>query len=188
MAVDLSTTRYLVTLVLSSVVFLGLTLQSQSKNERLVVSILLVTATFFNILTTYKDTSPAYIAAGASIGSNIANSDDFALINAVQKLDLTKGYGDYWNGNINTYLTDGKISFLPASCSQNGLSKYTWLVDDSQFSRPAKRSFYIIDPEHIPTCSLQQLTQQFGPPTETVHVLDKTIVVYNYDITSRLVQ
>lgn len=125
----------------------------------------------------------------ADATGNIANAANYGVVAAVKKLGLTKGYTGYWSGNINTYLAGGKASFLPVVCTNGRTMPYHQLVDDSLFNVSTGSSFYLLDPDAYgvpPTCDEAQLLGQFGPPQGTVKVLDKTIMIYGYDLATKM--
>lgn len=114
-----------------------------------------------------------------------ANWSNYALISAVKKLGLTKGYGDYWDGNINTYLSGGSVEFLPVICTSSGKTVPRHLLDDGTlFTNHSPKSFYLVDSDLTDpaSCSEQQVLAQFGQPQKQAAVGDKTILIYNHDI------
>ncbi len=148
--------------------------------------VLIWLATCVNIVTAVLAYTPLQAADAAN---NVANSANFQMIDAMKQEDLTKGYANYWDGNINTYLSRGSISFLPITCNDNTITQPLYLlVDTAQFSRPASRSFYMLDPglTQPPTCPEQNVVAQFGKPQRVLYVSGKKVLVYNYDIGSRM--
>lgn len=148
--------------------------------------VLIWLATCVNIATAVFAYTPLQAADAAN---NVANSANFQLIDAMKQQGLTKGYTNYWDGNINTFLSNGSISFLPVTCADNAITQPLYLlVDTAQFNRPASRSFYMIDPNltQPPTCSERQVIAQFGQPQQVLYVTGKKVLVYNYDIGSRI--
>lgn len=125
----------------------------------------------------------------ANASGNKANAANYALIEKIKMLGLSKGYVNYWDGNINTYLSDGSIKFLPVTCVNNRTTKLLYLlVDTNLFSQPASRSFYIVDPRLTspPNCPERQVVAQFGKPQQVVYLQGKTILIYNYDLISKM--
>lgn len=184
---DVSTYRYLFILVMSWILFLcALIGRTQRAEWRAVAGILLTIAIVLNIGTLIHGTV-GYQEPG-DLGGNVRNGLNYALIGAVMSKGLTKGYANYWQGNINTYLSQGKVSFLPTQCDAGKTIKDNWLIDASAFNKQATASFYLYDPDipQPPTCTLDQITQQFGTPRTTLTVGDKLVFVYNYDILSKL--
>lgn len=148
--------------------------------------VLIWLATCINIATAVF----AYTPLQASDAANdVANSANFQLIDAMKRQGLTKGYANYWDGNVNTYLSNGSISFLPVTCADSTVTQPLYLlVDTAQFSRPASRSFYIVDTSltQPPTCPELQVVAQFGAPQRVLYVSGKKVLVYNYDIGVRM--
>lgn len=184
-AVDLNTYRYFIIFTLISTLLLSFTLTTQQKQVRLATTVLLVAAIVLNIGVSIRGI-PGYLQPGAQ--GNERNKVNFALIDAVRNKGLIKGYGNYWQANINTYLTGGKVQFLPVLCGNGHTGQFRWLIDQENFTKPADKTFYIVDPDlhEPPTCTSQQVAQQFGTPQEVIQVGNKTIYIYDYDISSRM--
>jgi len=187
LAVDIGTYRYLIMMAFSSVLFLAIVIGSLKKG-RLVLAGVIVAAILFNLAAAVSGSrSSLGDQAGALI--NKPNSLNFQIIDALRTKGLTKGYAPYWDGNINSYLSGGDIAFLPISCFESQKTEIIqFLIDQGQLSRPASRSFYVIDPDlsSPATCTPQQVVTQFGQPAETFRLSDKTIWLYNYDIASKM--
>lgn len=117
------------------------------------------------------------------------NARNYQLVSDLKGLGLNKGYAGYWDGDVNTYFSNGAIKFLPISCVSGRTVQANFLVDTSLFSQQASRSFYIVNPQSSwPTCTKAQVIAQFGKPQQTVTVLDQTVLIYNYDLHSRIPQ
>ena len=179
--------RYFILLVYGAVAFLSLVLAvSRSLNLKLIISTLLVAATLFNIgYTLFGNT----IKTQPDVTGNIDNGLNLEIIRTVEGLGLTKGYASYWQGNVNTYLSGEKVTFLPIICWPAAQTNpFDWLVDGGQYNQPTKQTFYLMDPDWKapPTCTLQALTKQFGKPEKTISISDKLLLVYNYDIVTKM--
>lgn len=181
---NLATYRYFVMLVYCFVVLLTFTLNSLNKLRTPAIC-LLVIAILINIAGSIKGID-GFMQEG-NVGS-VRNSANYQLIQTAEDRGLTKGYANYWQGAINTYLSRDRVEFLPAECVNGHTTKMHWLINENRFDRPANRSFFVIDPDVIslPTCSEQQLEAQLGQPVQKIIVQDKTILIFNYDIGSRL--
>lgn len=117
-----------------------------------------------------------------------SNGSNFQLISALESRRLYKGYGSYWDGNINTYLSDDRINLLPVTCLGNETTPFLWLLNTAQFYKYSTKSFYIIDPSYPnpPMCSKKQVIKQFGYPSYTFREGNKTILVYPYDLIQKM--
>lgn len=179
--------RYFLMLIYASIIILAFLLSSlKGTYIKLTMSCLLVAATAFNLWYTVLGDS---IATQGDVTGNARNSLNFEIIDKVASQSLTKGYGSYWHGNVNTYLSGGRIIFLPTLCLPEGKTvPFKWLLDGDLYNHSAQSSFYIVDPDLFqpPTCSEQQLIDQFGTPENILHVRDKTILVFSYDIGTKM--
>lgn len=181
---SIATFRYLVMLVFTSILFLAIYLGSVKK-WRPIWAGLLVVATLLN-LTLSATHAQGFLQPGSL--NNRANEVNYDIIEAVQSRGLTKGYADFWQGLINTYLSNNQVEFLPTLCQSQGPVKFHWLIDEASFYQPADKSFFITDPDIAaqPVCTPEQLQAVYGPPVEVLHVTNKTIYIYDYDITSKV--
>jgi hypothetical protein len=116
------------------------------------------------------------------------NEGNFALIGRIKKLGLTKGYVNYWDGDINTYLSKNAVDFLPVTCSENKTIPYYTLIDGNRFIEPSARTFYLIDPKYKSpaTCLGKYVIAQFGRPSQIVHMFGKTLLIYNHDLIANM--
>lgn len=182
--VNASTYRYLIILVYGFVLLLALTLHGFGTARRIVTG-LLAAAILLNLAGSVRG-GTGFMQEG-NIGS-VRNSANYALIQTAEDRGLTKGYANYWQGSINTYLSRNRAAFLPTECKNGHTSKMHWLINESAFNRPTVKSFFVIDPDVIslPTCTEEQLERQLGLPSQKVIVGDKTMLIFNYDIGRRL--
>lgn len=184
-AVDLNTYRYFFMLVLAAAVFLVLDLADTAATQKNILAGLLVLATLLNIVSAiHGDGDLTQVPAV----TNRANSANFALIHTVQAQGLTKGYTNYWDSDLDTYLSKNTITFLPVFCNGTQTARHYWLVDERRFNERATRSFYVINPDYTvpPACTKDQLLRQFGTPEQTIQQGNKTILIYSYDIGKKM--
>lgn len=182
---QLATYRYFIMLVLSSVLLLALTIGQIRGRLRVLACIVLALSAVLNLALSSQGNS-GFLQLNDRL--NVRNKLNYALIDTVEAHGLTKGYAGYWQSNINTYLSDNKVSFLPSICSQGKVLKDRWLVAEAAFDRPANRSFYLIDPgtDFPLTCTADQVISQLGTPQQTIKMAGKTILIYDYDISSKM--
>jgi hypothetical protein len=149
------------------------------------VSILLLLATLFNL---------AYTVVGQStkgqpeVMANRKNQVNYALVEKLDQLGLNKGYANFWQANINTYLSSGKILFLSVTCTENGqTTPFKWLTTSSRLEKHSDNSFYLLDPyiAGIKTCTQEDVVRQFNEPESTVDLGGRTLMIFNYDISSK---
>jgi hypothetical protein len=185
--VAVSNYRFFIVLIYAAVTFLVVSLGTLKNNAlKLIIGMLLVGAVIYNVTLSLLTHS---IRQQPDAAINISNSVNYRIIDAVHAEGLTKGYGSYWQGNINTYLSKGSVTFLPSLCDTNGQTvNFKWLIDGNQFNKPADKSFYLVDPDFPAPgiCTEKQLVAQFGEPQKILKISNKSILVYDYDISSKI--
>ncbi len=113
--IDFGSSRYLIFAATSLIAVIALGFSSQ--NKLFVASVLLVL--IFGA------------ASNAMYISNMKNSPNSAeneLITYLQGQNLSYGWGDYWDANIITYLSDEKIIVRPMRTTKTGFSPFYWLT------------------------------------------------------------
>jgi len=116
------------------------------------------------------------------------NSVNYDIIKTVESAGYVKGYANYWQGNINTYLSSNRIHALPVVCSYDKTQAFHWLVNDNDFKTKATKTFYLIDPSITvaATCSIEDNIKQFGEPSKILSRDGRFILLYDYDIMSKM--
>ncbi len=178
-AVDVRSVRYLVLIPFVAVLIGGIILHAIATTYlRRSILVLLVGATVLNVISTYRS---------YRVSSGGANATNYALIAAVRDNGLTKGYADYWSSNINTYLSKDQVDFIQVRCKRARVEPYLWLTDDAILDKPARRSFYLWE-TGVPAadCRYDDVVRQFGTPARVVDVADKKLLVYDYDLLTRM--
>lgn len=186
---DTNTYRYFLVVVFAAVLILVLRIDSFNPTLKQVTLGVLLLATLGNVLISARHSGPyATAVENPAIGTNRANALNFDIIKALENAGVYKGYANYWQANVNTYLSKGKVSVLPTICAPPITGRFYWLVDQSRYQQPATRSFYLYDPDIStpPTCSIEQIEAQIGAPQRSIRVSNKIILLYDYDITSRI--
>jgi energy-coupling factor transporter transmembrane protein EcfT len=175
----IDTYRYLV-IVPFIVLFLLLGQASKLPQKyRSSLSVLLLVSIVLNFYITLS-----YNRVALKAGGN-PNQVNLEIIDGLKSRGLTKGYANYWDGNINTYLSSGAVDFLPVSCTKKGtLSEFRWLLDGNLYTEAAEKTFIMIDPVRIDTtlCSEANLLKQFGTPEQSFITKGRSVYIYNYDV------
>ncbi len=186
---DVNNYRFYIYFVYCGVFVLSLMLsliRVNLKKWNFFVVLVIGTSIIFNSWYTYFSGS---VYKAPEVIENPKNQINRTLISAIESRGLTKGYGNYWQGNINTYLSRGKVTFLPVVCDDNGRTMpFKWLVTESMYLKKSSKSFLLIDPyfKDPKQCTVAQLEAQFGAPEGELKIKDKTVLFYNYDIAERL--
>ena len=177
---DLASARYLVLLPFLFVLVIGLGLDALTGPRLRTGALALVaTALAANLAGTVDD----YLDRPG--GPNRLNA---RIVDVARQNGLTKGYADYWQSNINTYLSHDRIDFIQVQCERSRLVPHRWLTDDGVYAKPATRTFYLWEGEGIGSgCPYDELIQQFGEPAEQLPVVDGVrLLVYDYDLLGRM--
>jgi len=179
-----NTYRYFIMFVLAMVLLFALIVGSIKNGKRLLVGFLAF-AICLNIMASVHDKYVFSLPASSQNGSNRANFD---IINRLKSHGLVKGYANYWQGAINTYLSKNTINVLPIYCRDGAVREFHWLIQDSHFEQHTTNSFYIFDPSLPPNanCTPDDTLRAFGPPNVTEQVDGRTIFIYDYDIANRI--
>ena len=177
------TYRYFMTTVLIYTLLLAYFIGTNGRYKHILAG-LLVLAVIGNIggtLTRSLDQNRGEVAL------NTANQQNLHTIDLLENKGYTKGYANYWDASITSYLSQGKLTVLPSVCSGPVLRSWHWLSDDKSFNLPAKKTFYVFNPTAtVGPCTVQTIESQLGQPSETFNSGPWKIYAYDYDISSRL--
>lgn len=136
-----------------------------------------------------------FVAIGANLGQLAAslqqpaanNGEERAVIATLNRLGVHKGYAEYWDANISTYLSRGKQTVIAAQCRGHELIAYRWLRDTAAETKPASQSYLWIDASGPKLCAADDLASQLGEPARVVQATQRsTLLLYDYDITKHL--
>ena len=120
-------------------------------------------------------------AAATMIGWSNNNTYNLQLTDALKSAGVSKGYAEYWNSHINTYLSGGNVSIQPVLCDGGTTVPYQAFVDYDALVKPSTKSFYMFVPK-APLCTEAQVQSQFGEPSKRLNLSGNEIWIYNYDI------
>jgi len=112
-SVDMSTTRYMIFILLSIYVIIALSNKWNNNAYAVLIFILLISSAISNYY---------FIDLGFQ-----ANKDELDLIEYLKDNNLKYGYGDYWDSNIITYLSRGDIEVLSSFVNYDDIEPYLWL-------------------------------------------------------------
>ncbi len=181
-----NTYRYLVLLPFFAVIILCIRISEASEYVQKVITFIVLSGVLINIGTCFvMEFRPSIVGEGV----NKANSQNYELISILSKNSLKKGYSQYWEGNINSYLSMGSVNILPTVCLNGMEQQFTWMINSALYQSHVKRSFYVIEDDpaaSTPQCELDKLRIQFGAPQQVLLTSNTMILVYNYDIGTKL--
>jgi hypothetical protein len=113
--------------------------------------------------------------------------DGGGLVQAAQAEGLTRGYAGYWNASSLTWNAHERVLIRPVTACANprgaDICPYGLMSVASWYRPQPGRSFLIVDPStaHVPA-----VPRGLGPPLASHRVGGMTLLVYPYDIGSRL--
>jgi hypothetical protein len=184
--VNLGTYRYLILLPFIFVILLITNVNGLPKSNRMLINFVLCACIIFNLSITLSAMKDPGIFGNA----NVRNVDNFVLIDSLEKHGLTKGYGQYWDANINSYLSKGSLTILPAVCINNTEQRFDWMINSALFSKHENnKTFFIYDRDFAnstPECSISEIEKQLGKPMQSYNISNETVFIYNYDISSKI--
>jgi hypothetical protein len=179
LSIGTSTYRYLVLLPFIAIPFLSMQLEGGYSDLKRIFAGLLAASILLNVLV-------GIVGAHENLASppnNSGNRQNLALVQALKERGLTKGYAQYWDANINSYLSGGSVLVVPVLCSPDALKPMTWLVPTSEINRTATRTFLILDPAHPEDgCTEDGVEHILGSPSSSFMAAGMTVIVYDRDI------
>lgn len=113
------------------------------------------------------------------------NGVNYRIIQAARDAHAYKGYADYWDSDINTYLSDRAVVFIPTLCSEGvagTLVRYNWLYNLPDNQVQSHRTFFLTTRAPFGNSNgyCGDLLDVLGTPTETIPI-DTTYTMYVYD-------
>lgn len=174
--------RYLFLIVYLLTLLILINISRMRKIVRLSVTAVISLIVIANTLTLANQ------ALNSGTRTKLVNTKNYQIIAVIKTLGLNKGYAEYWDGDINTYLSGDTINFLPVTCHEGKTQPLPLLVNGGSFTKKSGTTFFVIDPTHNnpSICSESQVVAQFGQPEKRIHVTNKLILVYGYDLYTRM--
>lgn len=188
-----TTYRYLIVVALAAPILLAYYLAKRPNNIvtlLVIVSIALnlTSSVFFNSRFLVRGTIDNMVAGQQSNTENASNSLNFRIIDRLKDAGTQKAYANYWQAGINTYLSNGDVEVLPVTCEHRKTITFQWLVDSRRFSVLSDKTALILDPDvsSPAMCSYKSIVKQFGTPSRELKDGNKRILVYDYDLYSKM--
>lgn len=111
------------------------------------------------------------------------------LVKTLQDNKLSYGYAGFWDAGVNTFLSNNSIKVRQVICLDNKIYPFYWATSESWYKKQDSESssFLIRDKTDNFTepCSEQLLVNQFGQYNKTIIFGNKTIYVWNYNISEK---
>lgn len=188
-----TTYRYLIVVAMAVPILLAYYLAKKPNNIITILVIVsialnLTLSVFFNNRFLVRGTIDNMVAGQQSNTENASNSLNFRIIDKLKDAGVHKAYANYWQAGINTYLSNGDVEVLPITCEYNKTIAFTWLVDLKRFGLLSDKTAVVLDPDvsSPATCSRKSLVKQFGIPSQEIKDGNKRILLYDYDLFTKM--
>lgn len=107
-----------------------------------------------------------------SIGRSVGAADPQARVKTVIALAESHGarvgVGAYWDANITTWYSGGRVEVLPQTCDASGFVPYAWLVNVPEMRRASTASFVVLSASL--GCTAERAQAEFGQPDSRAEV------------------
>ena len=101
---------------------------------------------------------------------------------------LTTGLAPYWESNITSLDSGGRVRLAPLK--PGGASANPYESDSAWFDPAVSRANFVVTvsapPSDAALVTPAQVHAQFGPPARTYHFEEYTVMVYDYNLLTRL--
>jgi hypothetical protein len=114
---------------------------------------------------------------------------DAGLANWLVEHHLTSGLSGYWNANITTLITGGRVHLAPAT--NGGKYGYLWVAKESWFNPAVSSANFIVATTHqeggndVP---LKNVLAWYGKPARSYRYDQYTILVYKRNVLENVIQ
>lgn len=176
---DRSSDHYLILLPFILVIGLAYLLSKTKFFKWLIIS-LVIAAVIGNSAIITKD----YLNAKRS--GYKPNSANYELIAELSRLGLTKGYVEFWDGPINTYLSGNKTKLIQTQCFEQKLYINHWYLSAAEYAGQSQKSFFMLNTDSPESCTKNIIIEQFGTPQQFVQYKNYQFYIYNYDIVEKM--
>lgn len=168
-SINISTTRYLTFPLIMWIVILAMIFNKNTKHYRL-YSILLLSLIIINAGSNMELYNSGYPAP---------NQEQYELIEYLKESNLTFGYGDYWDSNLITYISNENIIVRPVKFTGTKIFPSRWLSCERWFKdqNNTNREVFIIEKDRQKTDIETMVTE--NPPKETLQF--GSYIIYVWD-------
>jgi hypothetical protein len=106
------------------------------------------------------------------------NNDEYELISYLKLNNLSYGYGNYWDANINTYLSKEDVVIRPVYFSEDGIRPMRQISDEDWYDSIPNQYFIILNNNNInEVISFNNML--YSHPPETIYSY-KNYNIYKY--------
>jgi hypothetical protein len=101
---------------------------------------------------------------------------------------LTTGLAPYWESNITSLASGGRVRLAPLK--PGGASANPYESDSAWYNPAVSRANFVVTvsapPSDAALVTPDEVRAQFGPPARTYHFEEYTVMVYDYNLLTRL--
>ena len=167
-SIDILTTRYLTFPLIICTVILAIIYNKNTKHYRL-YSILLLSLIIINASSNIEVYNSGYPQP---------NQEQYELIEYLQKSNLTFGYGDYWDSNIITYLSNEAVIIRPVKFTGTKIVPSRWLSCERWFRDQNNTNDVFVIYKDKKRADIQIMVSE-NPPKETLAF--ESYIIYVWD-------
>jgi hypothetical protein len=110
------------------------------------------------------------------------------LANWLEAHHLTTGLAPYWESNITSLDSGGRVRLAPLK--PGGASANPYESDSAWYNPAVSRANFVVTvsapPSDAALVTPDEVRAQFGPPARTYHFEEYTVMVYDYNLLTRL--
>ena len=112
---------------------------------------------------------------------------NICVVNFLKDNDLVYGYASFWNAGVNTYASNDTVKVRQVLLSDNSISAYNWLADDTWYNNIDNNTetFLMLSSDELEVfCNGDISNSVLGVPKQVLEFEDYTIAIYDYNISN----
>ena len=161
-SINIDTTRYLTFLCILIFVVLSIACKNNHIISALLIMVIIINATAsFSVISTTQN----------------PNKEQLEMIDFLKSNQLYSGYGDYWDSNLITYLSNEQVIIRPVLINNDQITPFYWVSSKEWYNVSSEKGYFILvksDGVFLNTNSMIHYL--------SAHTPNKIIHYNNYDI------
>jgi hypothetical protein len=131
----------------------------------------------------------AYLTTfGAGLSGPRADQNQQALIEWLQRNQMTRGYGDYWAAGILTAESRGSLKIRQVMATNTGYHPLQWMMNQNWYSTSKSDdsfNFLVLDNSNIDNVNEESARKFFGNPKDEYQVAGYKVLVWDKSLPVR---